>query len=258
MRAVIVDDEVLARRRIRKLLEGDVDVHVVGEARNGREAVSVIRTLTPDLVFLDIQIPVWDGFKVIDLIGRANLPMIIFVTAYDHYAVRAFKVHALDYLLKPFDDDEFRESVARAKETIRHKRTMGFAQRVSDLLHETANDHGGSTRNSARLNRFVIKEQGRILFVPVSDVDWIEASGKYVTVHAGSRACLVRESMSRLMERLDPSAFMRIHRSTIVNLSRVKELQPWAKGEFRVILTNGTRLTSSRSARDLLEKISLE
>ena len=256
MHILIVDDEPLARRRIRRQLSVDSDCTVVGEARNGREAVSLIRSLRPDLVFLDVQMPGLNGFEVLKSLGDGDLPMTVFVTAYDQYALQAFKVHAIDYLLKPFDDDEFAESLRRAKDTIRRNRVLTFAEHVAGLLNNgdgrRENRQSGTT---PQLTRFAIKQRDRIFFVTASDVDWIEASGKYVVLHLGRNTHTLREPIGRLAGELDPSTFRRIHRSAIVNINRIKELQPWSKGEYRVILVDGTRLTTSRKAYDLLKNL---
>ena len=255
MRVVIADDELLARKRIRKLLEPERSIHVVGEARNGKEAVTVIREQEPDLVFLDIQMPLMDGFAVVNAIGNKRLPIVVFVTAYDQYALRAFKVHALDYLLKPFDDDEFTLVLGHAKDALRGKEMQAYAERVADLLNHPL--PANRREKNHRVNRFVIKDRERIYFVPAESVDWIEASGKYVVLHTGERSHLVRKTMRDVTVLLDPENFIRIHRSTIVNIGCIKELQPWARGEYRVILTTGARLISSRSSHELLEAISL-
>lgn len=252
MRVLIVDDEIPARKRIRNLLRGDSAVSVVAEAGNGRDAVTAIRRHRPDLVFLDIQMPILDGFGVIDAAASDHLPMIIFVTAYDQYALRALKAHALDYLLKPFDDDEFRVALAHARATLRRRTLQDFAEKVAGLMQESTPESPRPAKDKKRTSRFVVKDRGKIYFVPVDDIDWIEASGKYAVLHTGTRKHLLRETLRAVMEQLDPDLFVRVHRSAIVCVPKIRELQPWGRGEYRIILTNGTRLTSARSARSLL------
>jgi two-component system LytT family response regulator len=248
IRAVIVDDEPLARQRVRNLLEGDPDVEMVAEAADGQEAVALLEEHKPDLVFLDVQMPLLDGFGVLGAIERERMPVVIFVTAYDRYALRAFEVHALDYLLKPFDRERFNTALERAKAQVRRDRGGEVNQRLLSLLQDVQ----GARQPPERL---VIKSAGRVYFVRVEDIDWIEAAGNYVRLHVGKEDHLLRESMGGIEARLDGRQFLRIHRSTIVNIERVRELQPAFHGDYAVILQDGTELTLSRGYRDKVQEI---
>jgi two-component system LytT family response regulator len=247
IRVLIVDDEPLARRVLREMLETDPEVTIVGESVNGREAVKAITESTPDLLFLDIQMPEMGGFEVLDALGDARVPHLIFVTAYDQYAVRAFEVHALDYILKPFDRDRFDSSWLRAKEQLKRDRNGGMEQKILSLLEDLK-------AGTKYLERLVIKSSGRIYFLETNEIDWIQAEGNYVSVHAGKKSHLLRETISSLESQLDPKKFLRIHRSAIVRIDRIKELQPWFHGEYHVILQDGTQLTLSRNYRDRLQE----
>jgi two-component system, LytTR family, response regulator len=247
IRALIVDDEPLAREMLREMLQADSQIDIVGEAGNGREAIEAIRTLTPDLIFLDVQMPALGGFEVLEALGTGPIPHVIFVTAFDQYAVRAFEVHALDYLLKPFDQERFDLSWQRAKAQIMRERNGGMDQRILALLEELK-------AGSRYLERLVIKSGGRIYFLETNEIDWIEAEGNYVSVHSGKKSHLLRETISSLESQLDPRKFVRIHRSSIVKIDRIQELQPWFHGEYRVILHGGTQLTLSRNYRDKLHE----
>lgn len=247
IRVLIVDDELLAREMLREMLQGDEQVTIVGESTNGREAVESIRTTNPDLLFLDVQMPELGGFEVLEALGKDRIPHIIFVTAFDHYAVRAFEVHALDYLLKPFDQERFDVAWERAKAHVLRERNGGVDQRIITLLEELK-------AGSKYLERLVIKSGGRIYFLETNDIDWIEAEGNYVSVHSGKKSHLLRETISSLESQLDPRKFVRIHRSSIVRLDRIQELQPWFHGEYRVILQSGTQLTLSRNYREKLQE----
>ena len=247
IRALIVDDEPLARQRIRTLLEADPDVEVVGECADGRSAVAAVREQAPDLLFLDVQMPLLDGFGVLAALGAGPLPVVIFVTAHDRYALRAFEVHALDYLLKPFDRERFRTALGRAKAQVRREPDGDVSRRLLALLRDV---------QQARkpLERLVVKSGGRVYFVRTEDIDWIEAAGNYVRLHVGKEAHLLRESMAGLEARLDAGRFLRIHRSTIVNIEHIRELQPAFHGDYAVILRDGTQLTLSRSYRATLPR----
>jgi two-component system LytT family response regulator len=249
IRTVIVDDEPLARERLRTLLAAEPDVEIVAECANGRRAVTVLGEQDADLVFLDVQMPELDGFEVLESLGPERCPKIVFVTAYDRHALRAFEVHALDYLLKPFDRERFRTALDRARrELARSNGDGGVERRLEALLDEL---RGGR----AHLERLVVRSVGRVTFLPVDEIDWIEGAGNYARVHTGARDHLVRETMKTLSERLDPRRFTRIHRSTIVNVERIRELRPGFHGEFVVILTDGTRLASSRNFSDRLREL---
>src|ERR1041385_2976132 len=248
IRVLLVDDEPLARDMLREMLQNDLQAEIVGECCNGREALEAIRTHKPDLIFLDVQMPELGGFDVLETLGPANLPHVIFVTAYDQYAVRAFEVQALDYLLKPFDEDRFDVSWQRAKKQLMRDRNGGsMDQRIITLLEELK-------AGNEYLERLVIKAAGRIYFLDTADIEWIEAEGNYVSVHAGKKSNLLRETTSSLENQLNQKKFVRIHRSAIVRLDFIQELQPWFHGEYRVILRDGTQLTLSRNHRDKLQE----
>jgi two-component system LytT family response regulator len=243
MRALIVDDEPLARRRLRTLLRAEPDVTVVGEAEDGVAAVGAITALRPDLVFLDVQMPGLDGFGVLDEIGLARAPAVIFVTAYDRYALEAFDAHAVDYLLKPFDRGRLRDAIARAARLAGHDDLL---QRIHALLESA----------SARrpLRRLLVRSEGRIHFVNVAEIDWVERAGHYAVVHAGRATHVVRETIAALAARLDPDRFARIGRGTVVNLDAVRELQSASHGDLDVVLKNGTRLRASRRYAQALRR----
>lgn len=245
IRTLIVEDEPLARERIRSLLEGERDVEVIGEAGDGRSGVDRIRSLDPDLVFLDVNMPELDGFGVIEAIGVEAMPPVIFVTAYDQFAVQAFDAHALDYLLKPFDEERFRAAVERARQILHRQRSGSFDRRLNDLLEDL--------RKPRFLERLAVKVGGKIIFIRTDDIDWIGAEGNYARLHTGERSHLMRETMSSLETKLDPQKFIRIHRSTIVNADSIAELEPLFQGDYVVILRNGTRITSSRGYRGNLQ-----
>jgi two-component system LytT family response regulator len=242
-----VDDEPLARAMLREMLQSDPHVDIVAESCNGNEALAAIRTHSPELVFLDVQMPEVGGFEVLAALEKSQIPHVIFVTAYDQYAVRAFDVHALDYLLKPFDQERFDVSWQRARVQIMRDRNGGMDQRILALLEEMK-------AGNNYLERLVIKAAGRIYFLETNEIDWIEAEGNYVSVHSGKKTHLLRETISSLESQLDPKKFVRVHRSSIVRLDRIKELQPWFHGEYRIILNDGTQLTLSRNHRDKLQE----
>jgi two-component system LytT family response regulator len=246
IRTLIVDDEPLARERIKRFLAAEPDLELVGECAEGHEAVAAIRTLKPDLVFLDIQIPELDGFGVLKAIGIAQMPAVIFVTAYDRYALQAFDVNALDYLLKPYNRERFRKAVERARAQLSNGAKGELNERLLSLLENF------KTEQPRHLERLMIKSSGRVFFLRAEELDWIEAEGNYLRVHVGRESHLVRETMNRLASKLDPDKFLRIHRSTLVNIERIKELQPLFSGDYVVILRDGKQLTLSRSYRDKL------
>ena len=262
IRAVIVDDEPLARRGIRARLERAGGYAVVAECASGREAIAAIREHSPSVVFLDIQMPGVDGFGVIDQIGADRMPVVIFVTAYDAHALRAFEAHAFDYLLKPIDDDRFAVMLDRARRRVVEREESEVARRLAALMHDLrpaldAAAAGQSRRAEtaspvAQPNRIAIRDRDRVLFVDVSDVDWIGADGDYVRIHTGGKSHLVRDTMAAMEQRLDAAMFVRIHRSTIVNVSRIRELRPYSSREYAVILRDGTKLRLSRRYRDRL------
>ena len=255
IRALIVDDEPLARRTIRDLLSDDPDVYVGGECGGGGEAVESIRAQPPDLLFLDIQMPGIDGFGVLSSIEFERIPAIIFVTAYDAYALKAFEVHALDYLLKPFTDERFKEALARAKSHVELREVRDLAQSLRAFLHERTGAEPEAASGKGFLTRFMVKVGGRVIFVKSSDVDWIEADNYYIKLHVGGKNHMLRLSMKELEERLDPKSFWRIHRSAIINLERVKELRQNPNGEYVVVLNDGTELKLSRGRRERLHEL---
>jgi two-component system, LytTR family, response regulator len=246
VRVLIADDEPLARQRLRMLLDSEDWVDIVGECHDGTAAVAAIQAKRPDLVFLDIQMPGATGFEVIEAIGPAEMPAVVFVTAYDRYALRAFDVRALDYLLKPFDRERFTQALSRARERLLHPPDEGLERRLLELVQDLKGKHS--------VDRFVIKSGGRVYFVRASDVDWIEAAGNYVKLHVGNEAHLLRETMTAMETQLNPDTFFRIHRCHIVNIERVQELQPWFNGEYVVCLKSGARLTLSRGYREKLQE----
>ena len=247
IRTLIVDDEPLARDGVRLHLEDHEDIEIIGECGGGEEAVRLIESERPDLVFLDIQMPGLDGFGVLEALGPDKLPAVIFITAYDQFALRAFEAHALDYLLKPFEAERFDKALDRVRVQMRGQSTDAMDDRLRSLV---ASLGGGKERF---LERMVARTNGRILILRVDDVDWVEAAANYVRVHIGPKQYLVRETMTNLETRLDPERFLRIHRSIIVRKDRIKELEPLFQGDYSIILVDGTRLTSSRGYRDRIQ-----
>jgi two-component system LytT family response regulator len=254
MRALIVDDEPLARRGILQLLEPYADIHVVGEARNGREALAAIETLSPDLVFLDVQMPELDGFEVVRSLGPSRMPYVIFVTAYDEFAVRAFETHALDYLVKPVNESRFAAALTRVRERMRFAEALELTRRIGDLLatHDRRDVADTSTRTAAiqPARRLVVPTSTGDLVLDVDEIEWIQAEDYYAAVHARGRRHLIRESLSSLEHRLDPERFVRVHRSAIVPLERVREMRTVSPGESVLVLRDGTRVPVSRRRRE--------
>lgn len=248
IRALVIDDEPLARRRIRKLLARDAEVESVGECADGYEAIAAINAHDPDLIFLDVQMPELDGFAVLERIHPKHAPLVVFVTAYDQYALRAFEVSAVDYLLKPFDRKRFEQALSRAKSRLSTDRGSELTERTLALLEELR-------AHASHPERLMIKSGGRAFFLKTDEIDWIEAEGKYVRLHAGRESYLLREAIGSLEAQLDPKKFLRIHRSTIVNIDRVKELQPWFHQDYRVILRDDTELMLSRGCRKKLAEM---
>ena len=253
IKTLIVDDEPLARRNLRLLLERDPQIEILGECRNGKEAVKAIETSRPDLIFLDIQMPEMDGFDVLESVGPELVQAIVFVTAFDQYALKAFEVHALDYLLKPYDDLRFTQALRRAKSQIESREINKVSKRLLALLEERESHKGLSTGTKQYLNRVMLKLASRVILLRVDEIDWIEADGNYAKLHVGKKAHLLREKMQELESQLDPQRFVRIHRSIIVNLERIKELHPHFNGDYIVVLEDGIQLKLSRSRRENLE-----
>lgn len=272
LRVAVVDDEELARGLVLEHLAAHPDVTVVAECANGLEAIEAVATHAPDLVFLDVQMPDLDGFGVVSALGEPEaMPAIVFVTAYNEYAVKAFDVNAVDYVLKPFDGERFRSAFQRARTTLEQKNSAEAGRRIKALLEEVLGEqraqalaNAGATGVPAAaqvtnvpraryLDRLMVKHDGRVFFVKVADVDWFEASGNYVRVHVGRVSHLIRETMHGIEAQLDPNLFARIHRAVIVNMDRIRELQPWFAGDYIVILRDGRQLKLSRTYREALQ-----
>jgi len=247
LRALIVDDEALARTALVRLLKRERDVSLIGQCDDGESAVQTIRQAQPDIVFLDVQMPEMDGFQVVEAIGAERMPVTIFVTAFDRYAIRAFDANAVDYLLKPFAPDRLTRALARARERCLGKQDKEASQRLFSLLD--------SRLQSDYAQRLAVATGGRIVFVPVADIDWIEAEGNYARLHVSRKAFDVRETLQALMEKLDPREFIRIHRSTIVNARRIREVQPWFQGSHIVVLQSGEELRMSRYQREAVDRL---
>lgn len=259
IRTLIVDDEPLARDCVRIALERVREVEVMGECADGEEAVAAIQSEAPDLVVLDVQMPDLDGFGVIERIGVETMPAVVFVTAYDEHALRAFEIHALDYVLKPFDDARFQDAVRHAIQHIHAQRAGELGRRLTNLLRDVPPGPGmsgkeTSAEGSGYASRILVKDRDRYRFVETDRVDWFQAAGNYVRLHVGDETHLVRATLSGMLERLDPSQFVRIHRSTIVNVDRIREVQPWVGGDYIAILNDGENLRISRNYRDGLLK----
>lgn len=245
IRTLIIDDEPLARERIRRMLKSETDIEIIGECGNGAEAAAGIEALAPDLIFLDIQMPEMNGFEVLETINPQQLPAIIFVTAYDQYAIRAFDVHALDYLLKPFNRQRFYLSLDRVREQLKKDDSEGRNDVLAALLSDLK-------ARKKYLEKLVLKSEGRIYFLKTDEVDWIEAAGNYIKLHVRKESHLLRETMTNIETKLDPAKFPRIHRSVIVNTERIKELYPLFNGDYTLILKDNTELTLSRNYRNRL------
>ena len=248
IRVLIVDDEPLARKRLRELLKDDHEIAIIGECANGADTISATRELAPDLIFLDVQMPGIDGLAVSATFDGKQSPLVIFVTAFEQYAVRAFDVQAVDYLLKPFDRARFTQALQRAKERLREKRRDDVNRQILGLLSEIKD-------KPQYLDRLVIKTNDRVFVLKTDEIDWIEAEGNYVRVHFGKQSSLVRETLTHLATQLDPRKFPRIHRSRLVNIDRIQELQPWSHRDWRIILRNGAELRLSRNYRDQLSQL---
>ena len=246
IKVLVVDDEPLARERLTTLLSQEPDMEQVTPARDGEEAITTIHDDSPDLVFLDVQMPQMNGFDVIEAVGSDKMPLVIFVTAYDQHALKAFQVRALDYLLKPFDRERFTDALQRARKQLERDETGDLGRRLLALVKDLR-------RDQPRSDRLVVKSGGRLFFLRADEIDWVEAAGNYVRLHVGPASHLLRETMNAIEGRLDPEKFFRIHRSRIVNMERIQELQPWLNGEYAVLLRTGTRLTLSRGYREKLQ-----
>ena|SRR5437867_3483178 len=251
IRTLIVDDERLARQKLRTLLTGDDEIDIVGECVNGLEAVAAVRKHKPDLLLLDVEMPGANGFEVLQRLRSERLPMIVFVTAHDEYAVRAFEVEAVDYVMKPFDRRRFHEALRRAKRKIDDEDDESEARIVRLLERVAAKVHS----EPKPLDHFVVKSRDRTFLVAANEIDWIEAEGKYVRLHAGGASHLVREAISDVEQRLDSRRFLRIHRATIVNVKRILEMYRGFGGALFVVLRDGTKLTMSRRYRSRIREV---
>jgi two-component system LytT family response regulator len=249
MRVIIADDESLARKKLRLMLECESDVYVVAECQDGAETIRALQTHKPELLLLDIRMPDLDGFEVLNQLSPADLPMVIFTTAYDRHAVRAFEAHALDYLLKPFDRDRLHQAVSRARTELLRTSDPEATQRILRYLSEEARKEPSSAR------RLIIKTGGRVVFLSFDEIDWVEAAANYVRIYVGKQAYLLRRGIGDIAERLDRLQFIRIHRSAIVNVHKIKELQPVNSGEYIVVLKDGKELPCSRGYRSGLQQL---
>ncbi len=247
IRVLIADDELPARQRLLDLLHKDVGVGTISQAESGAIAVEIIRAQRPDILFLDVQMPELDGLGVIDAIGAEEMPLTVFVTAYDEHAIRAFESNALDYLLKPFSDERFEATMARIKARLDERGMREFGKRVLEMVSR-------EPEQQQWLDRLVVKAAGTTRFIRVADIEWIEAAGVYVTLHVGTKEVLYRAALNDLARKLDPMRFVRVHRSAIVNIESVSHLQPISHGEFEVVMKSGTRSKISRTYRAVLEK----
>ena len=248
IRAMIVDDEPLARQRIRDLLAAAPDVKVVAECANGRDAIQAIEASVPDLLFLDIQMPQIDGFDVLATIGVGRVPVVVFITSYDQFALRAFEAQALDYLMKPFDDQRFETTLQRARARVGDRQGADVDRRLSALLEEVRG-------NRRYLQRLAVPMSNRTVFIRAQEIDWIGAERNYIRVYSGGRGHLLRESLTHIEAELDPAMFCRIHRSTIVNIDRIQSVESTFGGEYVVVLHDRTKLTSGRSYRETLQAL---
>lgn len=245
VRTIIADDESLARKKLRLLLSAEPSVQIVAECQDGRQAIDAVLAHKPDLLLLDIQMPNGDGFEVLEKISSDRFPLVIFTTAHDQYAIRAFEAHALDYLLKPFNQERLHRAIERVKVELLKSHEQSVRARILDLLATTKPD-------SKQLRRLVIRTSGRVVFLDLNEIDWIEAAANYVKLHSGKESYLLREGIGHLATKLDPDRFVRIHRSSIVNVSRIRELQPCDSGEYIAVLRNGKELSCSRGCRPQL------
>lgn len=260
LRTLIVDDEALARRGLRMRLEKHAGVEILGECRNGREALASIPELAPDLVFLDIQMPGCDGFDVVRSLQGDGMPMVVFATAFDHYAVRAFEVHAVDYILKPVDEATLARALERARERLIQKHALSDKEHLLEVISEITGrapaEMGRSPAGPVARQypeKLPIRDGGSTTLVPIRDIDWVDAAGDYMCVHAGGQIHVMRITMKQLEDQLDPALFQRVHRSTIVNLDRVQKITAHMNGEFHLILADNTRLKMSRGYKDKVQ-----
>lgn len=259
IRVVVVDDEPLARRRIIRLLADREGFEVAGEFGSGRKAALAIPEIDPDLLFLDVQMPEMGGFEVLESLSRSRPPVVIFVTAYDEYAVRAFEVHALDYIMKPFDDDRFEEALVHARAQLRMESGDSLRRRLDGVVRALQGTNGlpaepAASQAARWIERLVVRTQDHAWFVRVAEIEWIEAADYNVRIHTSKQTYTTRETLSALAEQLDPRRFVRVHRSTIVNIDRVREIQPYFHGAHVLVLQDGTEIRLSRSRRHAFEE----
>jgi len=252
VRTVIADDERLARKKLRLLLDSEPEVKVVAECTDGRQAVTAIRTHRPDLLLLDIQMPDLDGFQVLAELSPAEMPVVIFTSAYDQYAIRAFQAHALDYLLKPFDQDRLHQALGRVRQELQKSQDREITHRILQLLSQVRSQNASAPESDDRL---IIKAKGRVVFLNLEEIDWVEAAANYVRLNVGKESYLFRETITGISERLNPNHFIRIHRSAIVNARKIKELIPVNSGEYIVVLKSGKELSCSRGYRSALQRM---
>ncbi len=248
IRTIIADDEGLARKKLRVLLGSEIGVDVAAECENGKSALAAVEAHRPDLLLLDIQMPDMDGFEVVERISAERMPIVIFTTAYDNYAIRAFEAHALDYLLKPFNQERLHRALERVKTEMLKSHEQSVKAKLLDLLNEPS-------PKPKPLRRLVIRTAGRVVFLDLSEVDWIEAAANYVKLHVGKESYLLREGIGHVAAKLDPERFVRIHRSSIVNVNRIRELQPCDSGEYIAVLRDGKELSCSRGCRPQLLRL---
>jgi two-component system, LytTR family, response regulator len=252
IRAIIADDERLARTKLRVLLDSEPEVQIVAECENGRQTISAIRAHLPNLLLLDIQMPDLDGFQVLGELLPAEMPVVVFTSAYDQYAIRAFEAHALDYLLKPFDQERLHQAIERVRADLSKTVDRDITHRILDLLSRVRTEASSAAEPDDRL---VIRANGRIIFLSLEEIDWVEAAANYVRLNVGKESYLFRETIGRTSERLNPNHFIRIHRSTIVNVRKIKELIPVNSGEYIVVLKTGKELSCSRGYRPALQRV---
>lgn len=255
IRTLIVDDEPLARQNIHLLVKDDPDIEIIGECGSGHEARKFIKEQAPDLMFLDIQMPEMSGFELLEKLSGEPLPVIVFVTAFDQYALRAFEVHAIDYLLKPFNDERFEKALRQAKLQVENLEVGKLSQKLLALIEDRETPPPAKSMPGKFLKRLMIKSASRIVFLNVGDINWISADDYYVKLHTGKKSHLLRETMNDLETQLDPEMFVRIHRSTIVNINQIKELQALFNGDYLVVLNDGTEHKLSRSRREQVQII---
>lgn len=254
IKVLIVDDEPLARDNLVLLLQADKEIETIDLCANGFEAIAAIEHHRPDILFLDVQMPKMNGFEVIKSIDASIMPVVVFVTAFDKFAIGAFEANAIDYLLKPFSDQRFRQSLEKAKDQLKQRAIIEHAKQFVGLIENNLLSNDSISR-SRHIHRIAVKTVGKIQFLSVEDIDWIEADGSYVKLHSKGKTHLIRDTLLNLETKLNPEMFMRIHRSTIVNIERINEMYPYARGEYVLILKDGSRLKMSRGQKEKLHML---